>query len=106
MTKPEKAGLQDLYFFGSEQEVSEDYVMRNSKRSWTSHFPCGEKPCSINHHHHRAPAAAGSQGRPIRRIPLEDRKGPVRRDSRNLGIESLDSRSLGIESRPYCFYST
>jgi hypothetical protein len=48
MTKPEKAGLQDLYFFGSEQEVSEDYVMRNSKRSWTSHFPYGEKPCSIN----------------------------------------------------------
>jgi hypothetical protein len=39
MTKPEKAGLQDLYFFGSEQEVSEDYVMRNSKHSWTSHFP-------------------------------------------------------------------
>jgi hypothetical protein len=37
-----------LYFFGSEQEVSEDYVMRNSKRSWTSHFPCGERPCSIN----------------------------------------------------------
>lgn len=48
MTKPEKAGLQDLYFFGSEQEVSEDYVIRNSKHSWTSHFPCGEKPCSIN----------------------------------------------------------